>query len=142
MIPRTWIIECLKTYQISVEFINFITNVMEYWSVELIAGGQTQVEVKIHRGIFQENSFMPLLFVIVMVPLTYLRSPLWATNFPNHKKRLITLIHRRHQAICKKSKRVGNFNTNNRNIQPGYRNGIEHRMLLIKSEKKETLEII
>ena len=37
MAPKTWIIERVKTYKIYNKIINFITNVMENWRVELTA---------------------------------------------------------------------------------------------------------
>ena len=40
-------------YKISDKIIIFITNAMETEKVELIAGGQTRLEVKIDRRIFQ-----------------------------------------------------------------------------------------
>ena len=37
---------------------------------------------------------------------------------------------RRQQAICKKEwKRTGNPEINNKNIQPGFKNGISHRKM-------------
>ena len=34
-----------------------------------------------------------------------------------------------HQAVCKKWKRIGDFDTNNKNIQPGYKNGVWYRKM-------------
>ena len=44
---KTWIIEYLKMFRILEQFINFITKAIENSKVELTAGEQTQVEVKI-----------------------------------------------------------------------------------------------
>ena len=41
-------------YNIPGQVINFITNAMGNWSVELIAEGQILAEVKIQRGFIQE----------------------------------------------------------------------------------------
>ena len=41
MVPQTWIIEYLKMYRISDEFINFILEAIETWKVELSAGRQS-----------------------------------------------------------------------------------------------------
>ena len=46
---------------------------MENWRVKSILGGQTLAEVKIQRGIFQRDSFSPLLFVIARMPLNHRR---------------------------------------------------------------------
>ena len=51
--------------------INFIAKVLKNWLVELKAGGQTPVEVKIQRGIFRGDLLSPLLFVIAMMTFNY-----------------------------------------------------------------------
>ena len=40
MIPPTWITACLKKYNISEKVINFTTEAMRNWIVELTAGGK------------------------------------------------------------------------------------------------------
>ena len=73
MVQLTWIIEYLKMYKMSNKIINFFMEAMENWKVELAAGGQTLVEGKIQRSIFQRDSLSPLIFVIVVMPLNYIR---------------------------------------------------------------------
>ena len=46
-----------------------IEKTMQTWRVELTAGGKSLAEVKIQRGIFQEDALSPLLFVKAMMPL-------------------------------------------------------------------------
>ena len=45
---------------------------MKNWKVELTAGGKSLVEVNIMRDVFKRDVLSPLLFVIVMVPLSYM----------------------------------------------------------------------
>ena len=45
---------------------------MENWRVELTAGGKTLTEVKIQGGIFNGDAQSPLLFVVVMMPVSQL----------------------------------------------------------------------
>ena len=71
MVPRSWIIHCLKMYKISHEVINFIEKTMQTWRVELTAGGRSLAETKIQRGIFQGDALSPLLFIIAMMPLNH-----------------------------------------------------------------------
>ena len=53
---------------------------------------KTLVKVKIQRSIFQGNALLPLLFVIAMIPLTYiLRKCAGVMNLQNQKKILIIL---------------------------------------------------
>ena len=51
---------------------DFLNNSMKSWKLELNASGKTLGEVDIRRGIFQGDSLSPLLFVLCMVPLTWL----------------------------------------------------------------------
>ena len=68
IVLQTLIIQCLKMYKISDKIISYIMNVMKNKRVELTTAGQTLAEVKIQGGIFQRDSFSPLLFVITMMP--------------------------------------------------------------------------
>ena len=43
---------------------NFITNAMENWRMELTAKKQTLTEVQIQKGIFPGTSFLPLHFAV------------------------------------------------------------------------------
>ena len=52
MVSQSWIIKCLKMYQISDKVIKFIMETIKNWQVELTAGGTTLAEMKIQRGIF------------------------------------------------------------------------------------------
>ena len=69
MILQSWIIDSLNLYKISDEVIKLIEKAMKNWKVELTARGKGLAEVKIQRGIFQEDILSPLLFVIAMMPL-------------------------------------------------------------------------
>ena len=59
-------------YKISDVIINFIEKTMKTWRVKLKAGGKNLAETKIQRGIFQGDALSPLLFIIVMMPLSYI----------------------------------------------------------------------
>ena len=72
IVPKSWIINCLKMYKISDEVINFIEENMKTWRVELTAGGTSSAEAKIQRGIFQGDAPSPLLFIIAMMPLNHI----------------------------------------------------------------------
>ena len=45
---------------------------MNTWRVELTCANQQLGEVNIKRGIFQDDTLSPLLFVVAMIPLTHL----------------------------------------------------------------------
>ena len=47
-------------FKLSEQVANFITRAIENRKVELAAGGQTQAEVKIRRGIFKGDSLLSL----------------------------------------------------------------------------------
>ena len=46
---------------------------MKNWRVELTSNNENLGEVKIKRGVFQEDSLTPLLFVIALIPLTQIQ---------------------------------------------------------------------
>ena len=80
--------ECLKIYKISDKVINFITEAMKNWKVELKKGGKTLAEV----NIFQGDALSQILFVIAMMSLNYIfRKYTGATNLQNHQKISLTL---------------------------------------------------
>ena len=91
MVPKSWIINCLKMYKISDEVINFIKKTMKIWKVELTAGGRSLAEAKTQRGIFQRDALLPLLFIIAMMPLNnILRKCTTVTILVDRRKRSIT----------------------------------------------------
>ena len=51
--------------------IDFIKKSMGSWRTNLFSNGKLLGTVDINRGIFQGDSFSPLLFVIALIPLTY-----------------------------------------------------------------------
>ena len=55
---------------VTVNVRSFVNASMKQWNTELTAGNQRLGNVKIRRGIFQGDSLSPILFVLVMTPLT------------------------------------------------------------------------
>ena len=91
IVPQSWILHCLKRYQILHEVINFIEKTMQTWRVEVTPGGRSLAETKIQRGIFQGDALSPLLFIIAMMPLNHtLRKITPDTNSADRKRRSIT----------------------------------------------------
>ena len=72
MDPQSWIINCLKMYEISDEVINFIEKNMKTWKIKLTDGGRSLDEAKVQRCIFQGDSLSQLLFIIAMMPLNHI----------------------------------------------------------------------
>ena len=68
---RSWIVECLKMFGIAANVKQFLLSSMEGWKTELTSCGQTIGGVDINMGIFQGDSLSPLLFVLCMVPLSF-----------------------------------------------------------------------
>ena len=46
MIPKSWILDCLKIYKIPSKVIKLIENTMENWRVELTVRGESLTVVK------------------------------------------------------------------------------------------------
>ena len=70
MVPRSWILKCLKMVRGAKNMITIISNSMANWKTVLTSGGTDLGQVDIRRGIFQGDSLSPLLFVLIMLPLT------------------------------------------------------------------------
>ena len=50
--------------------ISIISNSMVNWKTILTSGGMALGQVDIRRGIFQGESLSPLLFIVIVLPLT------------------------------------------------------------------------
>ena len=77
---------------------------MENWSVEQTAGGKSLDETKILKGIFQGDALSPLLFVIVMMPLSHIlrKSTREYKLHKSQEKNQPPKVHGRHQTVCQK----------------------------------------
>ena len=69
-VPHSWIIHCLKMFGVSANICSFMTQAMVLWHTQLICGDQYLGTVDIQCGIFQGDSFSPLLFIMCLLPLT------------------------------------------------------------------------
>ena len=70
MIPHSWISECFEVFGVAENTKKIFVNSMNKWKLELTSNGVSLRNVEIRRGIFQGDSFSPLLFVLCMVPLS------------------------------------------------------------------------
>ena len=69
MVPHRWMIEAMKMVGIADNIVNLFENSKETWRTELIVCNESLGEV-VRRGIFQGDSFSPLLFAAVLIPLS------------------------------------------------------------------------
>ena len=69
-VPHSWIIECLDMLGIAENVRTFLENSMKNWKLRLVSNGLDLCDIDINRGIFQGLS--PLIFVICMIPLSFL----------------------------------------------------------------------
>ena len=70
MVPHSWIKECLDLFGVAENIRTLLVNSMEKWRVMLCEGNSELGEVDIKRGIFQGDSLSPLVFVLVLIPLS------------------------------------------------------------------------
>lgn len=70
MVPHSWILKCLEMVGAAKNIISIISNSMVNWKTVLTSGGTVLGQVDIRRGIFQGDSLSPLLFIVIMLPLT------------------------------------------------------------------------
>ena len=72
MVPHSWIVEMLRMVKVAGNVEGLVTRSMKDWKTVLTADGKVLGEVDIRRGIFQGDSLSPLLFIIIMLPLSML----------------------------------------------------------------------
>ena len=70
MVPHSWILKRLEMVGAAKNIISTIRNSMVNWKTVLTSGGTVLGQVDIERGIFQGDSLSPLLFIVIMLPLT------------------------------------------------------------------------
>ena len=71
MVPHSWISESLEMFGTENNLQDFLNNSMESWKLELNASGEKSGG-DIRRAIFQGDSLSSFLFVLCIVPLTWL----------------------------------------------------------------------
>jgi hypothetical protein len=70
MVPHSWLVEVTAMMGVAGNVRGLLERSMGSWKTELTAGGESLGTVDIKRGIFQGDSLSPLLFVMVMIPLS------------------------------------------------------------------------
>ena len=70
MIPHSWLLRSLELVNVADNVRCLLSNSMKNWKVELTVDKEKLGEVSIRRGIFQGDSLSPLLFIIVLIPLS------------------------------------------------------------------------
>ena len=68
MVPHGWMIKAMKMVGITENIVNLFGNSKETCRTELTACNEGFGKADIRRGIFQGDSFSPLLFVVVLIP--------------------------------------------------------------------------
>lgn len=70
MVPHSWILKCLEMVGAAKNIVSIISNSILNWKTVLTSGGTVLGQVDIKRGIFQGDTLSPLLFKVIMFPLT------------------------------------------------------------------------
>lgn len=70
MVPHSWILETLEMFGIAKNVVAMLRNSMPDWKTNLYSGNTHLGDVSIKRGIFQGDSFSPLLFVVALIPIS------------------------------------------------------------------------
>ena len=96
---------------------------MRKWRLELTAGGKSLAVVKIQGGIFLGNALSPSLFVIAMMPLNQkLKKCTEGNKLTKAQERINHIMYMDDiKLFAKNEKKIGDPNTNYRNIQSGYK---------------------
>ena len=70
MVLQSLIAECLGVVVVSEQIKHFFPESMKAWRMDLTCNNQFLGGVDMKRGIFQGDSFSPLLFLLYLIPLT------------------------------------------------------------------------
>ena len=70
MVPHSWLLEVVDMLGVAGNIGGLLRSSMANWKTELMGGGDVLGTVDIKRGIFQGDSLSPLLFVMIMIPLS------------------------------------------------------------------------
>ena len=70
MVPHSWIQKRMEMFGLAVNVSPFFNTSMKQWNTEMTEVNQKLGNVKIRRRIFEGDGPSPLLFVLVMIPLT------------------------------------------------------------------------
>jgi hypothetical protein len=93
MVPHSWLLEVTELMGVAKNVRGLLESSMDHWRTELTANGEKLGTVNIKRGIFQGDSLSPLLFVMIMIPLTMiLKDEPKGLMFGNSGKRLNHLL--------------------------------------------------
>ena len=71
-VPHDWILKSLQLFGVHQNICLAIATSMKYWRTTLTCGGTTFGDVIIQQEIFQGDSLSSLLFVLALMPLTFL----------------------------------------------------------------------
>ena len=89
MVPHSWIKECLDLFGVAENIKILLVNSMEKWRVMSRAGNSELGEIDIKRGVFQEDSLSPLVFVLALISLSLiLRKAKAACEFSGSKEKI------------------------------------------------------
>ena len=93
MVPHSWIIECLDLLWVAEDIKSLLVNSMDKWKVMLWLGYCELGKVEIKRGIFQGDSWSPLVLVLALITLSLiLREAKAAYEFSESKKKINHLL--------------------------------------------------
>jgi len=70
MVPHSWLLEVVDLLGVAGNVAELLASSMMRWKTQLVGGSDVLGTVDIKRGIFQGDSLSPLLFVMVMIPLS------------------------------------------------------------------------
>ena len=70
MVPHSWLKEVVQLMGVADNIKKLLFNSMEKWRTILTSNNETLGEVEIKRGIFQGDTLSPLLFIMVLIPLS------------------------------------------------------------------------
>ena len=120
------------------EVIRFIEIMMKKCRMQLKAGDKSLAEVKIWRGIYQEDAHSLLLFVIAMMPLNpVIRKCIRGYKLTKLQENINHLMQMDEIKLFLENRNViGNPKRGSENKQSGYRDGFRHSKIRLANNNK------
>ena len=73
MVRLSWMIKSLELVEVAKNIVNLMKETIKNWKANLICSNKDLEAVETNRGIFQDDSLSPLLFLVFLLPLTLVK---------------------------------------------------------------------
>ena len=92
MVPHSWLLEVVELLGVAENVKGLLKSSMAHWKTQLVGVMEVLGTVDIKRGILQVDSLSPLLFVMVMIPLSQKLRMFEGYHLPHDERKINHLL--------------------------------------------------